>query len=304
MLKIHQKMANLQSPEGLTWTDKCYKVDVVDTRGIKLKSNVEPSVAYYPRIYCKIVKKISSPTCLETSIVELWASDGYNSTQTEMAIFDLTQKSILEAINTKNSSGIFLYDKDFTSMLGKFCGGLLHIRAQFKGSVNSRSTFIIAVIFKSTLYKYFIFIGGIKRNSTGHIVSATAATINFFGGVNTDDITDEDRRRNNYGAPVDQGTLDFETSILNMLNEASVEAPPGVLIDFNVARSFSDEASKAVNSDVVGFVIGFSVVYIYVLMMLGGFGCVQQKVSTILRMIFTVRVIIIIVIVNCMVIIS
>ena len=92
MLKIHQKMANLQSPEGLTWTDKCYKVDVVDTRGIKLKSNVEPSVAYYPRIYCKIVKKISSPTCLETSIVELWASDGYNSTQTEMAVFNLTQK--------------------------------------------------------------------------------------------------------------------------------------------------------------------------------------------------------------------
>ena len=89
-----------------------------------------------------------------------------------------------------------------------------------------------------------------------------------------------------------------------MLNEASVEAPPGVLIDFNVARSFSDEASKAVNSDVVGFVIGFSVVYIYVLMMLGGFGCVQQKVSTIIGMIFTVRVIIIIVIVNCMVIIS
>ena len=179
----------------------------------------------------------------------------------------------------------------------------LHIRAQFKGSVNSRSTFIITVIFKSTIYKYFIFIGGIKRNSTGHIVSATAATINFFGGVNTDDITDEDRRRNNYGAPVDQGTLDFEISILNMLNEASIEAPPGVLIDFNVARSFSDEASKAVNSDVVGFVIGFSVVYIYVLMMLGGFGCVQQKVS-IIGMIFTVRFIIMIIIVNCMVIIS
>ena len=88
-----------------------------------------------------------------------------------------------------------------------------------------------------------------------------------------------------------------------MLNEASIEAPQGVLIDFNVARSFSDEASKAVNSDVVGFVIGFSVVYIYVLMMLGGFGCVQQKVSVI-GMIFTVRFIIIIIIVNCMVIIS
>ena len=155
----------------------------------------------------------------------------------------------------------------------------LHIRAQFKGSVNSRSTFIITVIFKSTILKYFIFIGGIKRNSTGHIVSATAAVINFYGFVNTGDITDEDRRRNNYGAPVDQETLYFENAILKMLNEASKETPPNVEIDFNVARSFSDEASKAVNSDAVGFVIGFSVVYIYVLMMIGGFGCVQQKVK-------------------------
>ena len=103
--------------------------------------------------------------------------------------------------------------------------------------------------------------------------------INFYGFVNTGDITDEDRRRNNYGAPVDQETLYFENAILKMLNEASKETPPNVEIDFNVARSFSDEASKAVNSDAVGFVIGFSVVYIYVLMMIGGFGCVQQKVK-------------------------
>ena len=127
-------------------------------------------------------------------------------------------------------------------------------------------------------FELCILLGGIERNSTGHIVSATAAVINFYGFVNTDDITDEDRRRNNYGAPVDQETLNFEISVLKMLNEAAKETPPEVEIDFNVARSFSDEASKAVNSDVVGFVIGFSVVYVYVLMMIGGFGCVQQKV--------------------------
>ena len=103
--------------------------------------------------------------------------------------------------------------------------------------------------------------------------------INFYGFVNTDDITDEDRRRNNYGAPVDQETLNFEIAILEMLNEVSKETPPEVKIDFNVARSFSDEASKGVNSDVIGFVIGFGVVYLYVLMMIGGFGCVQQKVK-------------------------
>ena len=104
----------------------------------RLKSNVEPSVAYYPRIYCKIVKKISLPTCLETSIVELWASDEFNSTQTEMAIFNLTQKSILDAVNTKNYSEVFKYDKDFSSMLGKLCF-FLHFYTSFVLSISHMS---------------------------------------------------------------------------------------------------------------------------------------------------------------------
>ena len=77
----------------------------------------------------------------------------------------------------------------------------------------------------------------------------------------------------------DQITLEFEASILNMLDDIKKEAPVDISTDFNVARSFSDQANEAVGTDVIALVIGFNVVYIYVLMMIGGFGCVQQKVS-------------------------
>ena len=103
--------------------------------------------------------------------------------------------------------------------------------------------------------------------------------ITFYGFVNVNEITDYDRRSNSFGSPVDQITLEFEASILNMLDDIKREAPEDIFTDFNVARSFSDQANEAVGTDVIALVIGFNVVYIYVLMMIGGFGCVQQKVS-------------------------
>ena len=107
--------------------------------------------------------------------------------------------------------------------------------------------------------------------------------ITFYGFVNVNEITDYDRRSNSFGSPVDQITLEFEASILNMLDDIKKEAPEDISTDFNVARSFSDQANEAVGTDVIALVIGFNVVYIYVLMMIGGFGCVQQKVSEITK---------------------
>ena len=36
----------------------------------------DPSIEFYPKKYCDIVKDVTQPTCLETSILELWANDG------------------------------------------------------------------------------------------------------------------------------------------------------------------------------------------------------------------------------------
>ena len=68
---------------------------------------------FYPEPYCHFVR--SAPTvCFETSILELWASDG----SFHRAAFDnLTDESILEVVNTRNKSGLFNNEKDFSSLL-------------------------------------------------------------------------------------------------------------------------------------------------------------------------------------------
>ena len=45
-----------------------------------------------------------------------------------------------------------------------------------------------------------------------------------------------------------------------------------------MARSFTDQANEAIQTDVVGLIVGFFIVYVYVMVMIGGFGCVRQKV--------------------------
>ena len=60
-------------------------------------------------------------TCSESSIIELWANrDGFNNPEIEIKIQSLTQEQILDDINNKNYSELFLEEKDFTAMLGDF----------------------------------------------------------------------------------------------------------------------------------------------------------------------------------------
>ena len=46
----------------------------------------------------------------------------------------------------------------------------------------------------------------------------------------------------------------------------------------NVARAFNDLSDEAIGTDVARLVGGISIVYMYVLFMLGGFDCINQKV--------------------------
>ena len=48
----------------------------------------------------------------------------------------------------------------------------------------------------------------------------------------------------------------------------------------NVARSFGDVATKTVNADIPMVVAGFAIVFNYVIIMLGDFHCVTNRVIT------------------------
>lgn len=68
---------------------------------------------------------------------------------------------------------------------------------------------IINAINDNTFSEIFLFnkdfsayLGGIEKNSSGHIIGAKATTIHFYGRIDLDAITEADKKANNFGAPV------------------------------------------------------------------------------------------------------
>lgn len=50
--------------------------------------------------------------------MELWARDGRLDREAARQIASLTEEEILETVNSRNLSGVFLREKDFSSLLG------------------------------------------------------------------------------------------------------------------------------------------------------------------------------------------
>ena len=75
------------------------------------------SQEFYPEPYCSLVQH--APTvCYEASLLELWADQGGLDTRAEAALRSLTQQQVLDMVNTRNHSGIFMVEKDFKKLLG------------------------------------------------------------------------------------------------------------------------------------------------------------------------------------------
>ena len=84
---------------------------------------------------------------------------------------------------------------------------------------------------------------------------------------------------------MDRGTLEFEAALTEeLLNLTEMEGGGDIKTYISLARSFDDLASKAIGADIPRIIGGVSIVYAYVLVMLGGFDCVQQKVCYICNM--------------------
>ena len=55
--------------------------------------------------------------CYEESLLELWANEGDFDEASKSQIFNLTSEEIIEVMNTRNLSGIFMREKNFSSVL-------------------------------------------------------------------------------------------------------------------------------------------------------------------------------------------
>ena len=79
---------------------------------------------------------------------------------------------------------------------------------------------------------------------------------------------------------MEESTLHFESQLISLFQESN-NNEVGMKVFINVARSFNDIASETILGDTVMVVIGFSIVFNYVIFMLGKFSCVENRVSQI-----------------------
>lgn len=114
---------------------------------------------------------------------------------------------------------------------------------------------------------------GYEANSN-RIVSARATVIWWFGRMNgTEALMMPVKERQE---PITQGTLEFEGEMLDvMLNQTGY--PDGLKSFPNARRSFGDVAGSTILGDVGKLGIGYTIVFIFVMIMLGQFNCVEQR---------------------------
>ncbi|ODN02586.1 Patched domain-containing protein 3, partial [Orchesella cincta] len=119
-------------------------------------------------------------------------------------------------------------------------------------------------------------LGKLQRNESGYIIGAEAVMIRWFARLNRtamnlgDVLNDEGT-----GQAVDKYNFMWEKELSKFF--LSFRPPEGVNIYFNVARSFADISGSTIMGDASMLAVGFSIVFLYVIFMLGKFNFVEQR---------------------------
>jgi len=77
--------------------------------------------------------------------------------------------------------------------------------------------------------------------------------------------------------PIDVGTMDFEEELLKILLNTT-RFPEGLKSYPNAKRSFGDVAKQTIMGDIRQLGMGYAIVFVYVIFMLGKLDCVEQRV--------------------------
>ncbi|KAK3894018.1 hypothetical protein Pcinc_002205 [Petrolisthes cinctipes] len=121
------------------------------------------------------------------------------------------------------------------------------------------------------------FLADIKRDNAGNIIGASAATHSWFTRINklaknSDDFMDDAGT----GTRVDVTTFHWEQKMIqNLLNDT--ERPPDVQFYLMAASSFGTVSGDSIRGDVQYLSLGFGVVFVYVVVMLGRCNAVESR---------------------------
>ena len=134
----------------------------------------------------------------------------------------------------------------------------------------------------SSLFKTRInindYLGGqVTRDGAGNVVAAEATFMRWFGKVNISSITPADISSMGTGEIVDANSMEWEKSLEEALIEDQKDLPEGMETFVNVARGYSDVAGETIINDAMMMPIGFMIVFVYVVIMLGKFSCTEQR---------------------------
>ena len=184
---------------------------------------------FYPEPYCKFVKSAAT-VCMETSILELWARDGEFHDED---IESLTDEDVVEMVNTRNKSGLFNIEKDFTNYLSD-----------------------------------------ISYNSSGHIVGAGVTTIGWVARVNLTALKMFGSVQR--GEALDKFTSEFETGMIDVVTDRSQLSENITTYTF-VAKMFFQALESQAFKDAGMLLVGYLIVFVYVIIMIGRFNFVQQR---------------------------
>ncbi len=129
-------------------------------------------------------------------------------------------------------------------------------------------------------------LGGIQRDSYGNIIGAKAVLHNFFGKMNTTQaLTDIHSITDAVGVYVDLNSVNIEQALVDTVG-GTVNYPSGMIHYMAVESSFNKIASATIFSDISTVVMGFCIVLIYVVCMLGKFHKVENRVRAIISTIY------------------
>ena len=117
-------------------------------------------------------------------------------------------------------------------------------------------------------------LGGIQRNSTGHIIGASATTM--FMSIS---IPDNAELVNNQGSGVelelaDANTLDWEEQMIRLVLNTSY---PDMEVFVNAAKSFGDVSANAIFFDAIKMAAGYLLMFTYTIFMLGKLNTLEVK---------------------------
>ena len=117
-------------------------------------------------------------------------------------------------------------------------------------------------------------LSGLSYDEDGKIVGARAAVVRWFSQMNT--TAAKIAPVKDRGEVIEQSAFDFEGEMIQTLLNTSFY-PDGLSSYINVKRSFGDIGGKTILDDVAQLGIGYMIVFVYCMIMLGKFNCVEQR---------------------------